>query len=368
MINYFLITALVALAFGLKLQTPVDIRTGHQVLFALFAFLSLAIFGKPKLNFNTILVSSYFIIASFVLPVNFYATYSFFQWLLCSLWIAWFCQLQGYYLDRKIIFNGLAFLCLAQSFWIIAEALGFDIYGTFLSLFGEVQRVSKTGGAWTAGSIKQVAGSLGHPTISGAMITFTLPFVYKLRKYLVPIPLVAIYLTSSSMCVMGAALVLFYIIFKDKRMYALGALLTVGLFLYGHFYEGFFSNSARIAHWINLLKQYGLNAPIFGNGPGFTEVMVVSLEKGGEVLRPEHNEILSLYIQYGLVGIAIACCLLKGFVKKFINEEDRFLKAGILALAFNCLGNFPLHIASSSLLAMIFIVLLKGEKNGSIIS
>jgi len=361
MIGFLIGGLFITASFFLKFSFPIDIRSGHHMWFSLFSFVIILITGKPSKKSWPLV---YFLFASFLIPSNFYNGYTFLQWLPQSLAVILYLKLENITLDRKFLEKLFAYCCLVQAAWVLVDKAGFDIYGTILgSVFDGVQKTTKAGVPWNE---KAVTGSLGHPTLSGAYMGILLPFVYRLKKYLIFLPVLAIHYTQSSMAALTAYVVILYIATYDSRFkYHLFFCHCVALALllhHGNTHGGFFSDSARLEFWRVALAKHGLASPVFGNGPGFIEIAGVQLSKNSEVLRPEHNEILTLYFQYGLIGIAILIYIIRLKVVEFYKEKDVYFKGALVGLVFNSLGNFPLHIASTGTIFIILVSQLNKEK------
>ena len=151
---------------------------------------------------------------------------------------------------------------------------------------------------------------------------------------------------------------------KRKVKYILYSIVLMFLFcalVYGHTYNGYFSDSNRLLNWFNIFSAHKEAFSFFGNGPGYLERIAHTSIVSGEIFYPAHNEFLTLLLQYGLFGVSVMAYFLKSSMQKFI-KGDVYIMACFLAFLFNMLGSFPLHISS---LALIFIIntnlILKGE-------
>jgi hypothetical protein len=358
-INYLTGAALVASSFFFKFTPTVDIRTSQQIWYAFFMMIIVFYTGKTKFKREDMAVL-YFIPASFFLSQHFLSSYTFHQWLLTSLGIFTYLKLKNTSLNREFLYKLLSFACLTQSFWLLLDYSNVDLYGEFIGLvYDNVQKITDTGTKWEVTEYKAVTGSLGHPTLSGAYVAALLPFVYKQQKYLTPLPVIALYLTASSMSIVSAYVgVLYFLTAKLKYrayIWVSHIIACAGLLYYGNSHGGFFNDSARLVNWRELISRYWYKSPWFGNGPGYIETLMFRLHRNAEIFRPEHNEILTVFFQYGFVGLAVLAFYAKFQVVQFKKENDVYFKAALLALLFNCLGSFPLHIAS---LNFIFIILL----------
>jgi len=370
MISFLIGGGLMTTSFFTKFNNVINIRMGHHLWFIFLMMLLIVSIEDKKLKITDLFLL-YFLPASFLLSPMFFSKWTFFQWLATSLGIIGFIKLKSIYIDRKFLTKLFASMCLLQSMWIILDYFNFDIYGVAFGLFGDVQKLTDTGKDWEIVHGKAITGSLGHPLLSASYVAILLPFVYKFKKYLAIIPITALSLTGSAMGIITAYVATLYIITHRFRFRVhLLFIHIIGLFCLGyHGYKngGFFSDSARLINWQAMIAKHWSKSPFFGNGPGFLGNQNFKIPGGTEIFRPEHNEILTLYFQYGLMGLALIAIYSKIILVNFTKEKDFYFKGAIVAFLFNCLGSFPLHIASLSFIFIILISQLNKEQyNGSI--
>ena len=316
----------------------------------------------------------FFMFSSYFVTKTPFFNYTFWQWLCTNFGILLLAQLSQKLdsFEQKTIERFMVVSCVMQIAWIGLDYIGFDVYGAFLQIFdSSYKRVGDSGAKWSLFNKKAISGSLGHPTYSGAYIAVLMPLMLRNKNYyLIILASAAILATGSSMALMTGLAGIGFVGASHLPRLPRKILLTSGFFAtvllgaYGHFYGGFFSDSARIENWLHIFNNYDGAISLFGNGAGFLEGIAQPISKGREVFFPAHNELITLFLQYGAFGLAVFAYFLKDKMGKFING-DVYLVAMFLAFAFNALGSFPLHISA---LALIFIInlslILKGDNYG----
>ncbi|MBA7562989.1 hypothetical protein ES708_04642 [subsurface metagenome] len=69
-----------------------------------------------------------------------------------------------------------------------------------------------------------------------------------------------------------------------------------------------------------------------------------------------HNDWLTLFYQYGLVGLSFVI----GFVMT-IYRGNKMLFSAFIIILVNMVGNYPLHLAPSAFLIIIIVGLMEKE-------
>jgi len=79
-------------------------------------------------------------------------------------------------------------------------------------------------------------------------------------------------------------------------------------------------------------------------------------------MRQVHNEFLEYSLAFGLIGVIAALWFFWSQRKKIIEGDRLFLYSFLVSLA-NSFGNFPYHIASTSLVGIMSLsMILKGKE------
>jgi len=77
---------------------------------------------------------------------------------------------------------------------------------------------------------------------------------------------------------------------------------------------------------------------------------------------PIHGEYISVWFQWGLVGLAIVAGYIIHTWRFLIKRKDMLLTTSFLIICLDCIGNFPMQIASTGFLALIIMGLIERER------
>lgn len=253
-----------------------------------------------------------------------------------------------------VVSAALAFVCLAESAFILLEVTGLDLFEVQAELFGiHVHSVSRA------------TGSLGNPNHSGALVAATLPFI---SPILWPISFLAILATKSTMPAVSAiAAIGAFHAYKNKKfkilLSTLCSIFIAGLtVLFFAPKDSIFSDTGRIETWKAALNYVGLQ--VWGKGLGFVprEFSQYFVSERG-VFYQLHNEWLELYVIGGIVGLALGVYMI---IPAFKDKNMPAVNACLVSLLVNSLGNFTFHIAPLFMtFGVCYALQLKESHNGT---
>jgi len=191
-----------------------------------------------------------------------------------------------------------------------------------------------------------INGTLGNPNFHCAFLAISLPFFFR-KGWRWFIPLIAFFLiyskTSTSVASACAAVAVYF--WHWTWLVAAGLAACV----YAFWYDTGILINERFGYWRDAIDIMGLwpLSYLVGMGPGV----------GFRHDWPLHNEWLTIYYRYGLVGLSFVV----GYVVT-AYRENRILFAAFVAACVNAIGNYPLHLAPSVFLLMIVMGLMERER------
>lgn len=195
-----------------------------------------------------------------------------------------------------------------------------------------------------------IVGTMGNPNFLVGYLAICLPFFF--RKpwfYFIPVMAALFYLSKTSAAVIPAlmAIPLYY---RSIKMFGIFALLAMGYAVYDGNVFVYTEINYRYQLWWEVLKQFeSVKDVIFGFGPG---------APWGHKF-PMHNEWLSLFHSYGLIGLVF----IAGFIKS-LDRSNRILFAAFGVACLNMIGNYPLHLAPSAFVIIIIVGLIERNRYG----
>lgn len=203
-----------------------------------------------------------------------------------------------------------------------------------------------------------INGPFNQPTITGAFIAITAPFMFhKKWVYFLVIPLFAIFILKSVMtwAAILAAGYIYYLTKSDqkKEVLSIGGWLglILGIIIYLFHEQNFFDDQSRFKVWGAVLKWLHGKSILFGEGLGYFSDNFDKYLTLNPPWQHAHNEYLELYVSHGLLGLLMLCFL---FYPIFASKrKDPVLYASFAALAVNSFGNLGMHISSIALVGII---------------
>jgi hypothetical protein len=201
-----------------------------------------------------------------------------------------------------------------------------------------------------------LVGFLGNPNYLAAFLAFSVPFFFR-RYWALTLPLVIIVLVVSMTSSAVLPVIIGIGVFVAMK-YKLGwkwltpVSMAVFLLIAGYeFYDPMLGNP-RFEMWGPALNQV-IQAPVgltFGLGPGAAWANNYLL----------HSEWVTLFHQFGVVGLALAA----GFLWT-VKRNNIFLFSSFVVIVINMFGNAALHIAPTAFLACMVAGLMERKtENG----
>ena len=204
-------------------------------------------------------------------------------------------------------------------------------------------------------------------SVNATLMALMLPFNMNIFTALATLFVVISCKTSMGIVATIAAIaVYFFAKSKNKIPIALISAILIGisLVLIPEYDPKFFIPSCRLATWkaiVALVAREGRE--LFGFGMGtFSHIMpavkilIPKITPENQVMLWAHNDYLQYYFEAGLVGIVLAVPVLIETVYK--SWKRPICLSFVAAYLVSCVGNFPSHLASSSLLCIVMISLI----------
>ncbi len=248
-------------------------------------------------------------------------------------------------LRNETFFKVSCFAALIQATLAILQRMGFDIPYKLISLITPVERL--------LGDYAPV-GTLGNSNFLAAFLAISLPFFFRLGwwKYL---PIILWGLMAANAGTANAAVIFgFSYFFWGKKGAGISVLLA-GIYL--AFIHRVPLDSERFSWWLQAVAEISRSwqTILFGRGPGSSWLSPLPW-----VYEAIHNEYVSTLYQYGLIGLICLAGVLKSLI-----SQNRILLTALIIAAVNCMGNFPLHLAPSTVLIILIVGLIQREKRKS---
>ncbi len=259
----------------------------------------------------------------------------------------------------QYILNGMVIGSLIQGVMGIMGYYGIEAYPIFLSYFTEIGNITSS-----LNGKANTIGSLGNSNVLASYLALTsLAFISIKQKWLVAIPLFAMYLANSY----GASISLiagfmYYLNFKLNivKKWQIYSAAVVAMAVYP--FSGIGHDSGRLEGWGKAVDLITVKHFFVGMGPGWfpdQKIMIM----GNAFLQQEHCEYFSIFNIFGIVGIII---LFPIFIKFITTKDKSRLFSSILFVAFlNSYGHFPWHISTTVIIMIpvLAICLSQGEDN-----
>lgn len=256
---------------------------------------------------------------------------------------------------KDFILNGMSVGCLIQCAIVFCNELDFFVYFEAVKLFNPEANPLDIGFPGI--------GSLGNPNLLSAYVSLTAVSMFRERWWVfLPFPIIALIISNSLMGYFSLAAGAFYFInlnfnfIKKQYVYLMaifGMILPFFTGLNGH-------DSKRLIAWKINLNLVDLSHFIFGKGPGWFYGHGIPVSRI-EILVQEHNEFLSLFNLFGIIGIGL---LVPTFIK-FIRTPDRsMIFPSILFAGFiNSYGHFSLHQSTTAIILIVTCAICLAEGN-----
>lgn len=257
--------------------------------------------------------------------------------------------------DEKESNTLLNFLCLGaliQSTLAIFQYFHIDIYENILTAlnpsyhavgaYADKEAVNQPG--------MDAYGSLGNPNLLGTYLALCLPAFFRGKLIWISVLVVsAIILTGSLMAIASAiGAIIYYLFARSKIKEALLYIsCAIGYYVTLCVLPGISSGRDEIFKWF--LNDITVKQFLIGLSPSWLASLNVHIVSAG-IVKEEHNEFLSAFNIFGIFSVVAIAYL---FYLVISNQNKNKIFASILFAAFiNMHGNFPLHIAATSLIIL----------------
>ena len=244
---------------------------------------------------------------------------------------------------KEFFFNAVCILAIVQMVLALMQAFaGFDLYVAVLNLFIETMSTISPDSA---------IGTMGNNNYLSGYLAMAFPFF--LRKnwvYALPSIILTLYVcnTSTAIAAFGAASAYYLFRFKKFR-FVLPLAVVAAIAFYVIVSEGgsgqTLVSDVRWKFWaaaIDRILNGGWWSILFGLGLGGKTGVAVNL----------HNEWVQTAFHFGIVGVGIVVWFIST-----LKTNDRLLKASIIAIVVDCMGNHPMHLIPSAILIMVVLAL-----------
>lgn len=315
-------------------------RDSKDYLFIVIAIVIMSSLGQIKRQVTApMLISSIYIV--FMITFNQGDPASPFT-LLHTIEIAagWFLFIRYYQCHEKehvqYIYNGMIAGSLIQSIIAICGFFGFELYGWIISLFINVEIISPR-----IGSLN-MCGSLGNNNLLASYLCTCIPAYFTLKnKYLVILPIVAVFLSSSVMGIASLLAALFYFINTKFNIISKVKLYLVSIFFM--IVIPFFNirlDSGRFEIWRRIINSASVKNWVIGIGPGgFANWKVRS--HNGITFEQEHNSYLTIFNTFGMIGIVLFCWVFYKFTRR--RDSNMILSVTLFVAFCNMWGHFAIN-------------------------
>lgn len=264
--------------------------------------------------------------------------------------------------DNNIIFNSMCIGALIQCVMAAFQIFNVDIYSGALLYFNK----NTAAAGPSADGHRAIFGSFQNPNILGAYLAMCLPAFFRSRNlvFLSVIVFAAIVSTESLMPIAAAILaVSYFIVSKLNNKFEKFYYILFPIFFYGFcfIFPGATSDRAMIWSWY--LDKIDLRHFLIGKSTSWLPLNVMYIGTG--FVDNVHNEFLTLLNIFGILSLAAVGYII--YLVVINKDKNRIFAATLFASFFIMLGNFPMHIASTSFLTLIALAhCLKGSYVGNV--
>lgn len=357
-----------------RIWGDMQFRQARNHFFALAVFASIFIFGVKKIPNKTLNIVSYWVgglvIYAWLNQHSFYSAAVIEQTVCFTLGCVLFIQCLEHKLNKDIILNAIAISGGIQSVWLITNYFGFNPFAWWLDL--KYILVNRDWGWEAILAHTQIVGSFNNQIFSGIHVAMALPALFRKKMvFISPLFIFAIWISGSAtaflacFCALFAYLLCKYV--KDKWIYpttGVGIGLSVACFFLFLRDVDFFDDQNRYQMWATVFEWLEPRDYLFGNGLGwfwdeYAARFPKSVFKWGQI----HNEFLSYFLSFGLVGIIAAWFVLKPVILS--KRKDPILYAGLAGLIGGSFGCFPMHLSPLALIGIFYLSLcMKSASRG----
>ena len=189
-----------------------------------------------------------------------------------------------------------------------------------------------------------IVGSLGNPNFLGAYLAISLPFFFRSRwVWFIPVIIIGLLISKTSTAIIGAIIGTAF--FIGGWRFAVCGIVPVGIYLMVSTPAGTALN-VRLDYWIDATKTTcrSLSSFIVGYGQGTTWRLDNQI----------HNEYVATFFNYGITGLA---CMIAYIAT--ISRNNKILFTAFIILCVNMIGNHPLHVVTTAILAIVISALIE---------
>lgn len=206
-------------------------------------------------------------------------------------------------------------------------------------------------------------------------------FIFDL--FCVVAPIVAVFLSGSSMAVLTLAVV--HLVHYYSKSSSRGAIkaararhisaiassiltIVIGYLILG---KDLFGDSGRFAAWKLFMEWWATHANVWiGAGQGSFVLWATHLQTSIPY-HPEstfpwmHNDFLQVLFELGWIGLTLTLCVIVSAFKATIRSNTSYLTAALAGLCVTALGNYPFHLMLTAMTgASILLLALASGKSG----
>lgn len=358
MLSHFWGVVVILLPVFLRVQKLVLVSLAQEGLFVFAVTLGLLLFGiNRKMLTKNLLVVFPLSILAFMTFANQYDMYSLqVNWQVFNFYIGLLCFVSILTNfkneDYERLANYIAVSCLVQCLWPIMGSFDMSIYDAVMSGW---QRANAVGGKWVFGNDFEVAGALGQPTRSAVLISITGCALFR-KKWLWGLPVVIwslIILESASATIAFSLCAIYALFFRSKKAALWGIPVLGALFAYSiYFPREFLGANGRFQVWMDSLTLLKGKDILIGKGLGYYADNFPKLFKHQWNFKHAHNELLDVYVAFGLIGLTIVLYLLGNYFKHV--KKGMWFVMGV-ALLINSVTLHTFHIAPIALIGIIIL-------------
>jgi len=204
----------------------------------------------------------------------------------------------------------------------------------------------------------EMVGTIGNFTLLGNYLAVCQPLFFKKKRFNV-LCLILLWIIigishSASSVIIGILVVLFWLFFKNKKLFLIGLIISLILisFLIIRFPD-FFNPTGRLTAW-KLFYDKFKKEPILGYGLGILNVW--SLKIKTSTWSQAHLSYFQIAIELGIIGLIGVLWCIKDYFGRFWKKRDGLsirLASMFLGVCLAGLCNFPERIWLISLFGMI---------------
>lgn len=259
---------------------------------------------------------------------------------------------EGFDMDsRHIIKHGLIVGALIQIASSLLDMAGINLYGYVIE--------SITNSKQIAMNVPDFGGTFAHSNLLGSYLALASMLALP-NIFLFSIIFIGLLMTKSAMAIAaGIAGLIYYFNYKkgiiNPVLLYIGAIIAM---ICVYFIGAFGLDSDRFSTWNKIFLDVDLHHFLIGKGAGwFPDAMYTN---GAEKMQQEHNEFISFFNIFGIIGV--------GLVTPFLKNISKQRDASFAALCFcgfvSCFGHFNFHVSTIALTLIVSACISIGGNDG----